>query len=581
MNSKNFDRVSERKNELSEATTLLLRLSKDRSSQRLQEQAIKLGEKLSSFTFNLLVIGEFKRGKSTLINALVGAPILPTAAVPLTSVATIVRYGDTAKAQISFFSGEKAACTLESLPDFVTERGNPSNAKRVRLAEVQYPAEILNHGICIVDTPGTGSVYLHNTQTTYDFLPEADAAVFVFVADQPATRAELDLLKTSRQFSAYHFYVLNKTDYLDDESKCESSSFLKQTLETELGEVCTIYPMSAKVALLAKTHSGESSSDLGFMQFERSLLDFAVTEKTQVLLQSVTTKLELLVRETEQLIELELVGMSMPQARLEECIRVFNDARSRIVQEEEDAAFIVKGEIQKIVKTVGEDLRPIVEEHTASLQAAIAHEYELQRSLSKDELIEHLRSSLKQRISAVFDNWRKSEESKIVHSFELLNGRFVERGNRIISDIERLTEELFDVKVRTYFEIEGLENKDRHFYAVGNPFTLSLEVLPLLLPAVLAKNIIRARFIEAAQHELSRNAGRLRADYQERLEASGRSFLQNFHNKISRAMEEIELVIRRAYEQQQLAASVKQTVETRLQSQSELNGSIRTLLSEH
>jgi hypothetical protein len=97
----------------------------------------------------------------------------------------------------------------------------------------------------------------------------------------------------------------------------------------------------------------------------------------------------------------------------------------------------------------------------------------------------------------------------------------------------------------------------------------------------LAKNIIRARFIEAAQHELSRNAGRLRADYQERLEASGRSFLQNFHNKISRAMEEIELVIRRAYEQQQLAASVKQTVETRLQSQSELNGSIRTLLSEH
>ncbi len=101
MNEKENHSLGDDGEKISKAINILDQLAELRSSNRLHEQSRSLQVKLADFIFNLVVIGEFKRGKSTLINALLGAAVLPTSTVPLTSVATVVRYGNEAKAKIS------------------------------------------------------------------------------------------------------------------------------------------------------------------------------------------------------------------------------------------------------------------------------------------------------------------------------------------------------------------------------------------------------------------------------------------------------------------------------------------------
>jgi len=100
-------------------------------------------------------------------------------ATPLTSVSTVVRYGAESKVTVSLMNGSTFVAAIADLANFVTEKGNPNNTRSVAIVEVEDQAEILKRGFRIVDTPGTGSVFTHNTKTTYDYLPEADAVIFV------------------------------------------------------------------------------------------------------------------------------------------------------------------------------------------------------------------------------------------------------------------------------------------------------------------------------------------------------------------------------------------------------------------
>src|SRR2546421_5760006 len=131
------------------------------------ETAAKLAEAL----VYVAVIGEFKRGKSTLINALLGEDVLPTGITPVTAVPTLVRFGPAARAVSHRTDGSAAPLPLAQLPDYVTERRNPGNRKHLREVVVEHAAPLLASGLVLADTPGTGSVHRHNTETTTAFFP--------------------------------------------------------------------------------------------------------------------------------------------------------------------------------------------------------------------------------------------------------------------------------------------------------------------------------------------------------------------------------------------------------------------------
>ena len=111
-------------------------------------------DKLETNSFYLAVLGQFKRGKTTFINALLGEEILPTGILPLTSIITLIRFGITKRAEVVFL--DKRRCTIDAteLRQYVSESENTKNEKKVHHVELMYPSHFLKNGIVLIDTPG-------------------------------------------------------------------------------------------------------------------------------------------------------------------------------------------------------------------------------------------------------------------------------------------------------------------------------------------------------------------------------------------------------------------------------------------
>jgi hypothetical protein len=144
-----------------------------------------LRERLRHRQLQLAVLGQFKRGKSTFINALLGAPLLPMAVVPLTAVPIFISWRSSPSVCVRFADGRPAQELSADNPDaireflfrFVAEEANPKNTLRVDRVEVFYPAPVLADNTVLIDTPGVGSTFRHNTEAALQVLAECDAAV--------------------------------------------------------------------------------------------------------------------------------------------------------------------------------------------------------------------------------------------------------------------------------------------------------------------------------------------------------------------------------------------------------------------
>jgi hypothetical protein len=121
-----------------------------------------------------------------------------------------------------------------SIGEFVSEAQNPENRKGVSGLEVFVPCDLLRSGMCLVDTPGVGSVFTGNTDATREFVPHIDAALVVLGADPPLSGVELDLVEETAKHVDRLFFVLSKADKLSEEELREGRSFAENTLRRHL-----------------------------------------------------------------------------------------------------------------------------------------------------------------------------------------------------------------------------------------------------------------------------------------------------------------------------------------------------------
>lgn len=195
--------------------------------------------------FFVACVGQFKRGKSTLLDALVGERILPTGVVPVTAVPTMLRYGAQKTARV-LIGGQWKTIACEDLSQYVSEESNPENTKQVEGVEVFLPLPLLASGMCFVDTPGIGSVFSANSEATKNFIPQIDAAMLVVGADPPISGEELTLIETVAANVDQIVIVLNKIDRVSAGERQEASAFAATVLEARLQRpVGQIYEVSA------------------------------------------------------------------------------------------------------------------------------------------------------------------------------------------------------------------------------------------------------------------------------------------------------------------------------------------------
>ena len=261
-------------------------LAKQEALQRNFQELLK---RLAEDRFYLTFAGQFSRGKTTLMNAMLGMDRLPTGALPVTSVITAVSYNTRERVIMRFENSNLSReVPLSELSEWVTERGNSGNQRKIEMAEVQIPAEILRRGAFFVDTPGLGSAVIENTETTNRFLPHIDALVLVTSFDAPLSHEEISFLRRAQGLHRKVFVVINKLDVCPPRQRDEALAFIRARLagEASLDEF-SLFPVSASEALAAKLEGNPVRLERsGLPIFERSLVSYLITDKFRDFLRS-------------------------------------------------------------------------------------------------------------------------------------------------------------------------------------------------------------------------------------------------------------------------------------------------------
>ncbi len=259
-------------------------------AQEAAERCQALVVQLAEDRFNLAVVGQFKRGKSTLMNAVLGRDLLPTGLLPLTSAITTLCYGSKERVMLNRkgWAWEQEV-PLAQLEAYITERGNPGNEKGLVEARVELPLPFLRRGLHFIDTPGIGSARHENTATTYAFLPQMNAVIFVTSVEAPLSEAEEGFLVDIRGQVRQLFVVVNKIDVLGETEREEVLGYIHTRVEQIVGiGAAHLSSLSARDGLTAKlNHDDAGIHRTGLAPFEKALTAFLAEAQGRTFLVSV------------------------------------------------------------------------------------------------------------------------------------------------------------------------------------------------------------------------------------------------------------------------------------------------------
>lgn len=286
---------------------------------------LDLKNKLDSDNFKVLVIGEFKNGKSTFINALMGEKVLPAFSTPCTAVINEVIYGKNKRATLYFknplpskYSSEITINAMQhikkyegqeippieldvnslveyvAIPDSDSTKPQADAIKELPYSKVvlEYPIEICHDGIEIIDSPGLNEDGTR-TKVTEEYLNQADAIVFVFRCPKIAGKSEMDYI-TDQIHARGHkdiFFICNAIDQTPEDEQDRLIKFGNKKLEplTSLGKDGIFY-VNSWGALKAKQNKDiDSLKSTGLTEFENALSEYLRNNRGKAKLMQIIT----------------------------------------------------------------------------------------------------------------------------------------------------------------------------------------------------------------------------------------------------------------------------------------------------
>ena len=190
---------------------------------------------------DVAIIGQFKAGKSSFLNSLIGQSVLPVGAIPVTTAITRLQYGNIERAVVRHFDGLTTAVSLADIAEFTSEAKNPGNQKNVSIVDIELPSLKNYIGLRLVDTPGLGSVYKYHQSTAESWLPAVGTALLAVSADRPLSENDLELIRELTSHTPNIILLMTKADLLSSEQQQEVIQFFKQTLQRELNRELPVY----------------------------------------------------------------------------------------------------------------------------------------------------------------------------------------------------------------------------------------------------------------------------------------------------------------------------------------------------
>ncbi len=460
---------------------------------------------------------------------------------------------------MQFMDGKEKDVPVSDLSELITERGNPNNHKGVQEVTIYHPSPYLQGGVRIIDTPGVGSVYRHNTDVAYRYLPYVDAGIFIISADPPLSESEHLFLKDIRDYVDKIFFVVNKIDQVCDRDREESMEFTRTILCSDLNrQDVALHPLSARCALEAKTDNDADKLEQSLLpQFEEQLKSFLLHEKGLVLLRSANHSLLRLASGETVALQLEQEAVKLPLRELIDKIARFEEEMRGIVKDKEQHGYLLKGRTGKITSMLDEEIRAFNQMNIPFLHKALEQEYAC-KVHQGGNLREELEQFVFQKILEAFGPWRLQITELVAAALAEAHHDLATRTNEVIERIMELTSSIFQLPLKPFTAVEPLSSKSRFYYLLKED-PVGLEIIQLAvtssLPRFLVRKMILNNMKTAITELVDRHCGRVRYDLIQRVQKTVADFQKALSERIDQSLEGIRGALGKAVAMKQRGES--------------------------
>lgn len=376
-----------------------------------------ISDRIENQEFLISIVGEFNRGKSTLVNALLGTEILPYGITPTTAHLHIIRYGEKARILIHYkdLTINEIEYSKEELIKYTASIYKQN--KKISYIEIYYPSPFLKFGNVIVDTPGVNDIDEQRMEITYGFIPISDAVIFLFDASTPFKITEKQFLveKILSNNIKRIFFVVNKIDVMNEKEVEEAVSYFKKQLSEILKDTDTrVYSLSAKFGLEGRIKRNEEITfNSRIIEFETQFTKFLLSDERNKVKEMKLTE-DLLRIQTLMLTEIktELLNLDLSQQELAKAKIALHDNKNKhiklfknLCEYTEEQRKYVKGKIEvpilKLYREVLEDLLYSIDNSEQDLSSFAEDELPRRINIAIKKWLEQTEQSIEKLIQGV------------------------------------------------------------------------------------------------------------------------------------------------------------------------------------
>jgi len=496
-------------------------LAEEFNDNQIRDDARSAAERIAEGRFYVACVGQFKRGKSTLLNALIGESVLPSGVIPVTAVPTILRFGEHHQARVRLRSGGWTDIGLCEIEKYVSEAHNPENRKGVSALEVFLPSPLLREGMCFVDTPGLGSVFAGNTSVTHAFLPHIDAAIVVIGADPPIAGEELALVESVAREVPDILFVLNKADRVTEQERNAAIEFARRVLEEKLQRsVPSIFEVSALEQL------DRIGSPRDWSQFVQSLEELVQRSGQQLVRDAAGRSLRRLSDQLQTVVSEERDALTRPFEESEKRIGQLREVVSQAEQSLNDLGFLFTGEQQRLSKTFGDRRDVFLQSVRTTAHSELASAIQ---SVPRNRGPRYRQSVMRAAQGIARRHtmpWLESEERNAENAYRQITRRFTDLANDFLARARNLgsAETAYlpnELELEQDFRIPS-EFRFHDYIELANPASPVRYIADLILGMAFAHSVIATDAHEFLDHLLETNSERVRNDLENRVTESRR-----------------------------------------------------------
>jgi GTPase SAR1 family protein len=466
-------------------------------------------QQLEKESFMLTVVGEFSRGKSTFINALLGKNVLPSKVKPTTAMINKIYFNEVPSYSLLFRSPDEPKKIIDEREfrklcapreadeddqeDVERYEEELQLFKRVSMAEIGYPNHFCKAGIEIYDTPGTNDIDEAREEITFSFVPKSDAVIFLLSATTPFGSSEMEFLKDRilNEHINKVFFVINFKDRLQSKEEEEKVvKYIREKLQPLLPnpklylvsslDALTIRRLENNEEFRIKSQVYTNLEDTGLSSLETDLSHFFQYEKGQAKLEKPVRRLVKKINEiTTETIALRVAASNM---EMEEIDKKINELKPQVDRFKKNARGIIENllldlqneestltkNVESQLRTMSDNLSNSLDRYTGSLEENEVKRFLQNQTKTHQNKIQTEMNELKKKII----------EQHVSNAYKLLNTEE--------QDLNKAVQETFNLKLEMNynFDLSLYQNDDDIFGMVMGAAGLGLGAL-ILAPALL------------------------------------------------------------------------------------------------